>query len=224
MKKSFTLIELLVVIGIIAILASMLMPALGKAKEKANQIDCTNQLRQIGIALNLFASDHRGNFPNPAKDVDGTARDNAGHNSKGFARLVEDKYLDSTAILVCRSSRMSKADDADALDGATDTADGGKSELCSYLYYGGLWDDVPYRSERGFVRDKNKNHKNVGNVLFMDSHVETFTASKKSTKWYAMNDCFKMKKDIITSSETEYYIDADIDENTLWTEGTGSDD
>ncbi len=223
MKKSFTLIELLVVIGIIAVLASMLMPALGKAKEKANQIDCTNQLKQIGLALNMFANDHRGNYPNPLKDVDGSERDNVGHNSKGFVRLLEDKYLDSTAVLICRSSRMSKANNSDDLDSASDTANGTKTEKCSYLYYGGLWDDVSYKSERGIVRDKNKNHKNVGNVLFMDTHVETFTGSKKnSTEWFATNDCFKMKSDIIKSSDNEYYIDSDIDENSLWTEGTSS--
>ncbi len=62
-QPAFTLIELLIVIGIIAILASLLLPAFARAKSKANAIQCLSQMRQIGFATLLYVDDSEGYLP-----------------------------------------------------------------------------------------------------------------------------------------------------------------
>lgn len=76
MKKAFTLIELLVVVSIIALLVSILLPALGRAKGHARAVVCLSNVRQIGVAMQMYTLENKGHLPplHPQYDDSGLQR------------------------------------------------------------------------------------------------------------------------------------------------------
>jgi len=98
----FTLIELLVAIAIIAILAAMLLPALSRAKTKAQRATCGNNLKQVGLAMRLWADNNEGKFPWKVDQSLGGGKPNGTGNAQVNLQLsVVSNELASTSLLLC---------------------------------------------------------------------------------------------------------------------------
>lgn len=155
MKRNFTLIELLVVIAIIAVLAAMLLPALSKAREKAREISCTGNMKQMGMALALYLDENDEIFPHSPGGTNlsaGTLEKTgvACYYVKGFQNLpgVYEKiywhgqiwkYIGNAKTFLCPSATLQSG------------APEGEYGYCNYAYNGFLATFDPGTDENGLT-------------------------------------------------------------------------
>ena len=152
-KREFTLIELLVVIAIIGILASMLLPALAMARESARKMSCTNNLKQIGLAIRMYSNVYSEQYPNYS-------------GGTGLALLATEGFLENTQVYKCPSTTRGPANIGDI------------SKNAGYAYASNLSEATSVDS--GVAMDQNTNHEKYGNILFVDGHVKGFAGSNWS--------------------------------------------
>ncbi|MGV3722629.1 MAG: prepilin-type N-terminal cleavage/methylation domain-containing protein [Actinomycetota bacterium] len=107
-RKGFTLIELLVVIAIIAILAAILFPVFAQAREKARQSTCQSNMKQIGIAISMYAQDYDGKMVQAEMTQGGfspTLHPGVGHGANATCwRCLSEPYVKNNGIFSCPSS------------------------------------------------------------------------------------------------------------------------
>jgi prepilin-type N-terminal cleavage/methylation domain-containing protein/prepilin-type processing-associated H-X9-DG protein len=116
----FTLIELLVVIAIIGLLAGLLLPVLSSAKERAKRISCLNNMRQLDLALNIYASYTEGTFPHRS-------------NANRWPNAMLSDYV-STNLLICPSDRVNPPP-------LTEPNDGYPADSAPRSYFINGWND-----------------------------------------------------------------------------------
>jgi prepilin-type N-terminal cleavage/methylation domain-containing protein/prepilin-type processing-associated H-X9-DG protein len=204
-QRGFTLIELLVVIAIISILASMLLPALGRAKEKGVAIFCVNNLHQLGLAMIMYGDDSDDRLPVSYANIT-TLGDGAWTNAPTpWTRALASYYGNNTNLLRCPgfnayynrsgySYFMGSRGFVETQDSPTGVIIRSIATPSSYILSGDC--NYPSYAINADINDNDVNvlfnkpsptHNNRVNILFADWHVTGYAKFRESEMTFSYN-------------------------------------
>jgi prepilin-type N-terminal cleavage/methylation domain-containing protein/prepilin-type processing-associated H-X9-DG protein len=189
----FTLIELLVVIAIIGTLVALLLPAISQAKLRAKRAACVNNLRETGLAFQIFAHDHHSRLPMQVPASDGGSASFARATSASAFAFRHFQTLSNELVtprmLICPADTRLAADNFAALKNenvsyfVNVSAENGKSTsiLAGDRNLTNDWagdTSLLALDANSFLRWTHELHRFKGNVAFADGHVENSTAPR----------------------------------------------
>jgi general secretion pathway protein G len=204
-RRAFTLVEILVVIGVLALLAALLFPALATARARGRQVVCASHMRQLGQAISLYANDFE-RFPRGLDPADKFTPQIWQHFPNGPQIMAETPLLTEVMASYVKDARLWQC----ASDTGFDVSDTTGLPLdarptcyrrfgMSYFYRTELMlrekasEDLPRPSQTHVLSDgsgswhtgliTNLRHERRYNILFADGHVKTVTGEAFNELW-----------------------------------------
>jgi prepilin-type processing-associated H-X9-DG protein len=173
-RWAFTLIELLVVIGIIVILAGLLLPTMGRAKESARGTACLSNLRQIGVALQLYVDANNQRLPVMYDRPVFTDTNQVSSNAIPSVEVVLKYELGNTNVLRCPSDRNNIYEQTGSSYFWNSTLNGQRADNLNSLDITKPTEIVLFCDKEGFHAARGA--KKAVNYLYADGHIKNLLA------------------------------------------------